>query len=130
MIIREIVATCSNPHVARAAVTSIGGDFACRFARDAADRNLSSGLLASRLVRDFARRAGDSDWEGLDETIRGADTPILAGLRHILERGLELGKDEDEYSPSSAEWPDRARASCWTTRNPSACHGEAGRSCA
>ena len=28
MIVREIVLTCSNPHVARAAVLSIGGDFA------------------------------------------------------------------------------------------------------
>ena len=30
MIVREIVKTCSNPHVARAAVASIGGDFARR----------------------------------------------------------------------------------------------------
>ena len=95
MIVREFVVTCSNPHVARAAVGSIGGDFACRFARDAADHKLSSGILAPRLVRDFARRAGDSGWEALDEAIRGADTPILAGLR---ERGLEFGKDQDNYS--------------------------------
>ena len=30
MIVREIVRTCSNPHVAHAAVASIGGDFARR----------------------------------------------------------------------------------------------------
>ena len=47
MIVREIVLTCSNPHVARAAVASIGGDFARRFCRDAANRRLSTGLLAS-----------------------------------------------------------------------------------
>ena len=93
MIIREIVATCSNPHVARAAVASIGGDFARQFARAAAARRLSSGMLASRLVRDFARRAGDGDWEGLGKAIRDADTPILDGLRHILQRGLEFGKE-------------------------------------
>jgi len=127
MIIREIVATCSNPHVARAAVASIGGDFARRFARDAAARHLSSGMLASRLVRDFARRAGDGDWEGLGKAIRGADTPILDGLRHILERGLEFGKED--YSPSSLEQPDPAWAGCWTTRSPSAFCGEAGVSC-
>ena len=54
MIVREIVVTCSNPDIARAAVASIGGEFARRFERDAANSNLSSGMLASRLVRDFA----------------------------------------------------------------------------
>ena len=58
MIVREIVLTCSNPHVARAAVASIGGDFARRFSRDAASRNLSSGAprLASRAPFRPARR--------------------------------------------------------------------------
>ena len=94
MIVREIIVTCSNPHVARAAILSIGGDFARRFSSDAASRNLSSGLLAAKLVRDFARYAGDGDWEGLDDAIRGADMPVLSGLRHILERETKL-KDED-----------------------------------
>jgi hypothetical protein len=94
MIVREIIFTCSNPHVARAAVLSIGGDFARRFSSDAASRNLSSGLLAAKLVREFARHAGDGDWEGLDDAVRGADMPILSGLRHILERETKL-KGED-----------------------------------
>ncbi len=93
MIVREILVTCSNPHVARAAVASIGGDFARNFSRDAAERNLSSGLLASRLVRYFARKAKESDWESVDEATRGADMPILSGLRYILERSLEAGAD-------------------------------------
>src|SRR5271157_3649669 len=94
MIVREIVLTCSNPHVARAAVASIGGDFARRFERDAASRNLSSGMLASRLVRDFARRADETDWGGVGKATRGADTPILTGLRYILEWGLDLDEDD------------------------------------
>ncbi len=93
MIVREILVTCSNPHVARAAVASIGGDFARNFSRDAAERNLSSGLLASRLVRYFARKANESDWESVDEAARGADMPILSGLRYILERSLENAAD-------------------------------------
>ena len=88
MIEREIVSTCSNPHVARAALASIGGDFARGFERDAANRNLSSGILASRLVSRFVRRAGDRDWEGVGKATRDADMPILSGLRYILERGL------------------------------------------
>ena len=101
MIVREIVSTCSNPHVARAALASIGGDFARRFERDAADRNLSSGMFASRLVRSFVHRAGDGDWEGVRQATLGEDTPILSGLRYILERGLEL----DEDDASSDGWP-------------------------
>ena len=106
MILREVVLTCSNPHVARAAVASIGGDFALRFSGDAAERNVPSGLLAARLVRHFARNADEGDWEGLDEAVRGADMPILAGLRYILERGLERAFD-------------KARTAGWTTCAPS-----------
>ena len=97
MIVREILRTCSNPHVARAAVASIGGDFAQRVSRDAAKRNLSSGLFAAGLVRRFSRRAGERDWEGVGEATRGADQPILSGLRYILERGVEL--EEDDADP-------------------------------
>ena len=93
MIVREIVRTCSNPHVARAAVASIGGDFARRVMRDAAKRNLTSGLFAAGLVRRFSRHAGERDWEGVGEATRGADQPILSGLRYILEHGVELDEE-------------------------------------
>lgn len=86
--LREIVRTCSNAHVARAALASIGGEFALQFAADAARRNLSSGMLAARLVRDFGKNADEEDWEGIVEATRGADQPILTGLRYILDRGL------------------------------------------
>ena len=100
MILREIVATCSNPHIARAAVASIGGDFARRFSHDAAARNLPSGLLAARLVRHFARNADEGDWESAREATLGADMPILAGLRYILERSLERAVE----APRAAGW--------------------------
>ena len=99
MIVREIVWTCSNPHVARAAVASIGGAFARRVSQDAAKRNLSSGMFAARLVRRFSRQAGEHDWEGVNRATRGADQPILSGLKYILERGVEL--DDDDGDP---EW--------------------------
>jgi hypothetical protein len=94
MIVREIVRTCSNPHVARAAVASIGGDFARRVSRDAEKRNLTSGLFAAGLVRRFSRAAGARHWEGVDEATRGADQPILSGLRYILEHGAELDESD------------------------------------
>ena len=113
MIVREIVRTCSNPHVARAAVASIGGDFARRVSRDAEKRNLTSGLFAAGLVRRFSRAAGARDWEGVDEATRGADQPILSGLRYILEHGVEL--DESDADPEMGlarmrrHWPPAAR---------------------
>jgi hypothetical protein len=97
VIVREIVLTCSNPHVAEAAVLSIGGDFARRVSSDAARRNLTSGAFAAGLVRRFSRRARDGDWEGVGHAARGADQPILSGLRYILERGREL--DEADSDP-------------------------------
>jgi hypothetical protein len=106
MIVREILRTCSNPHVARAAVASIGGDFARRLSRDAEKRNLTSGSFAAGLVRRFSRLAGASEWEGIDEAVRGADQPILSGLRYILENVAEL--DEDDVDP---EW-------CWLGSTP------------
>ncbi len=114
MIVREIVLTCSNPHVARAAVLSIGGDFARRFSRDAADRNLPSGVFAAGLVRRFSRHAGDGDWKGVGEAARGADQPILSGLRYILDRVREL--DESDSDPAE-DWrtptPSFFRCEAW-----------------
>ena len=115
MIVREIVVTCSNPDVARAAVASIGGDFARRFSRDAQRRNLSSGILAARIVRDFACQAGERDWESLDKATHGADMPILSGLRYILDRSLKRKGDEApakaKSTPSSILWCE-PRAAC------------------
>ena len=103
MNVREIVQTCSNPHVAHAAVASIGGDFARRFFRDAESRSLPSGLLAARLVQDFDRRAGVGDWAGLDRAISGSDMPILSGLRHILERSPKLRGDDGPVMRAGAQ---------------------------
>jgi hypothetical protein len=116
VIVREIVLTCSNPHVARAAVASIGGDFARRFSRDAAKRNLTSGVFAAGLVRRFSRRARDGDWVGVGEATRGADQPILTGLRYILERGRELDEGDSDPDPFE-DWrphaPSLSRCAAW-----------------
>jgi hypothetical protein len=86
MIYREIVHTCSNSEVARAAVDSIGGEFAQRFAADASRRDLTSGAWAAKLVREFADRADEVDWHGVVSATHGSDQPVLTGLRYILER--------------------------------------------
>ena len=109
MIVREIVRTCSNPHVARAAVVSIGGEFARRFSNNAAKRNLPSGHFAAGIVRRFSRQAGASDWRRVDEAIRGADQPILSGLKYILEHGVEL---DDDVDPERVWVASKASGSC------------------
>jgi hypothetical protein len=104
MILREIVHTCSNAHVARAALASIGGDFAMQFALDASRRNMPAGVLAARMVKEFSTEAADEEWDGVGEAMRGADQPILSGLRYILSYGLgdrdKSSAREDHRSPS------------------------------
>ncbi|MGO8834149.1 MAG: hypothetical protein ACLQE9_15210 [Roseiarcus sp.] len=117
MILQEIVHTCSNPHVARAALASIGGDFAADFADRASQRNMPVGVLAARLVKEFSIKADEHEWDGVDEAVRGADQPILSGLRYILSHGLG-GK----YAPAGSRDDDRPAA--WVRRAGAArdCH--------
>jgi len=90
--LREIVRTCSNVHVARAALASIGGEFAARFTADASRCDLPSGVLAARMVRAFAIHAADDERRSVEAVTRGADQPVLAGLRYILAKGLGAGR--------------------------------------
>ena len=85
MIYREIVHTCSNANVARAAVDSIGGEFALEFRADAERREMTRGAFAAHLVRKFATGADERAWRNLAAATHGSDYPILSGLRYILE---------------------------------------------
>lgn len=88
MIAREIIHTCSNVDIARAALASIGGEFAARVVATAHDQNLTAGALVAHVVRDFSERAADDEWSRVDSAARGADQPLLSGLRYILDNGL------------------------------------------
>jgi hypothetical protein len=90
MVVDEIFRTCSNPHLARAALASIGGSFADSFAREASRNNTSPGAHAALLVRAFADAATSDDRADLWRATRGSDQPILSGLRHILDRAARL----------------------------------------
>jgi hypothetical protein len=84
MILHKIVHTCSHPAVARAALASIGGEFEANFKATASRRNVSPGVLVARMVEEFSNRASRKEQSGIREAARGADQPILAGLRYIL----------------------------------------------
>jgi hypothetical protein len=110
MILREIIHTCSNPHVARAALASIGGDFAADFAARASRRNMPAGVLAARMVKEFSMKAAEDEWDGVDEAVRGADQPILSGLRYILSHCLREKNNPAGSSDGDAHaaWVQRA----------------------
>lgn len=86
MVVDEIFRTCSNPHLARAALASIGGVFADDFAREASRNNNSPGAHAALIVRAFADAASPDDRADVWKAARGSQQPILSGLRHILAR--------------------------------------------
>jgi hypothetical protein len=88
MLAREIIRTCSNAHVARAALDSIGGEFAVEVAVKARELNRSVGVFVAEVISDFSHDADDDEWDGVDDAGRGADQPILSGLRYILGRRL------------------------------------------
>jgi len=85
----EIVRTCSNADVARAALASIGGDFARDVTALARRRNLPEGVLVANVVKDFSH-APREQWEAVYRASHSADQPILYGLRLILQSGLSL----------------------------------------
>jgi hypothetical protein len=87
-LLREIIHSCSNRHVAYAALSSIGGDFARRVVARATVSSLAPGLFVAATVKEFSRRAEDHEWDDLEDAMRGADQPLLSGLQHILDRSL------------------------------------------
>ncbi len=88
MICREIVHTCSNYHVARAAVDSIGGEFARAFSETASRRSMSRGALAACIVREFGDKADAGEHRNVAKAARGSEQPVLTGLRYILESAV------------------------------------------
>ena len=83
MLIADILHSCSDEGIAEAAVTSIGGSFACDMRAEAARSNQTLGALASSLVRGFANGASERDWRDLRAAMRGSEVPVLSGLSLI-----------------------------------------------
>lgn len=89
MIVSEILKTCSHEKVAQAAVASIGRDFFERVNGAADEHGVRPGTFVAQAVRAFERRADESERHALERAIRNSDTPVLHGLRYILEDALE-----------------------------------------
>lgn len=89
MLRAELINSCSHEKVAEAAVLSIGGGFRDRVALLARASDVSTGRYAAQCVRRFADEAHEDDWNALSAVIAGSDTPILHGLRWLVEAMLD-----------------------------------------
>ncbi len=85
MQLSKIINTCTHDLVAEAAVASIGSDFSRRIGQRAAVREMSTGAYVGSMVLKFSWRSGDAELRALSQAMLGASTPVLAGLRHILD---------------------------------------------
>lgn len=85
-VIADLLHSCSNGHVATAALTSIGGGLPERMRRVAERHGVSAGCYAVRAVLHFESKASAEDFEELAAWLHGHDLPLLAGLQFILER--------------------------------------------
>lgn len=88
MLIADLIHSCSNDHVAQAALASIGGRFAERVRAAAEEKGIGVGRYIAVIVRDFARRADDAARAELWTRMAGDDQPLLEGLRAVLEPAL------------------------------------------
>lgn len=102
MLIKEIVNSCSNDHVAQAALGSIGGVFAARIEALAERDGLKGGTFAAGHVSSFKNSASARDWNALRDAIRFDDQPVLAGLRYILEQAISARCRREAHLPGLA----------------------------
>jgi hypothetical protein len=105
----EIIRTCSHEKVAEAAILSIGAPFENRVRLLASAAGQTPGAFVAGLVARFDEEAGDREMEALKLATAGADTPILDGLRWIVEFMLD-GSSEDLASGGAARPPSGRRA--------------------
>lgn len=89
MEIEEIIATCSHPKVASAAVLSIGGAFRSRMALLAAASGVDVGEFVAARVGEFAETVDTCDRHGLRRAVARHPMPVLGGLQLIVEATLD-----------------------------------------
>ena len=88
MRLQEVLRTCSNAQVARAALLSIGGALGAAAAADARRRDEPLGEFVSGLVRDFESAAEPCVWTRAEQAMQASEQPVLAGLYAIVAHGL------------------------------------------
>jgi len=92
MKLRLLIHTCSNEHVARAALRSVGGELAARVVREADRSGKSVGAYVAQTLSDFERSADLIAWAAAERSSRDADQPLLAALYFVLDHTLRSGE--------------------------------------
>jgi hypothetical protein len=101
MKLRAVIHSCSNEQVARAALISIGGEFAARVAAEAVRREISCGRYVALSVIDFEQNSELFVWGAAERAMRSAEQPILAGLYFILDHCLAQAKSAGRFDNQS-----------------------------
>jgi hypothetical protein len=80
----EIIATCSHPKIAEAALRSIGREFCYEVAKTARAANMPPDAYLAWIVRHYGAVASNAERTALSIAVKGHDTPVLEGLRQIF----------------------------------------------
>jgi hypothetical protein len=106
----ELFRSCANEHVAAAAMACIGGALEKRVAIAARRTGLTPGAYIVRLVAEYDRKASPTRRNILERGMFRQDMPILAGLRHVVELGLEDASDAEASHGEDGDLADKAEA--------------------
>jgi hypothetical protein len=106
LLLRKIANNCSHARVAEAAVASLGPEFLRFVTFKSAAAQMTVGDYVGWRVRRFARQAPARSLLDLKAATAKADTPVLAGIRHIIEAELfedaDFEPEEDLIAPYQA----------------------------
>jgi len=92
LIVDEIIATCSHPKIAGAALRSLGRAFVEEIGHDARANGLPPDAFVALLVRRFGALASPADRVAVAMAVKGHDTPVLEGLCRIIKDFSALGQ--------------------------------------
>jgi hypothetical protein len=81
MIVDEIIANCSHPKIAGAALRSLGRAFVEEIGHDARANGLPPDAFVALLVRRFGALASPADRVAVAMAVKGHAMPVLEGLR-------------------------------------------------
>jgi len=107
----ELFRSCANEHVAAAALLCIGGALVSRIDKAALPAGVTRGALVARLVGDYERKASPALRRTLMRGMSRSETPILDGLRHVLDCALGGMLDLAPHRMRRPQW--RAPTLTW-----------------
>jgi hypothetical protein len=95
MVVDEIIATCSHPKIAGAALLSIGSDFVEEIVPHARATGLPPHDFVALVVTRFGAVATPAERVAVATAVKGHDMPLLEGLRRIVKDFSGLGQRLD-----------------------------------